>query len=154
LVTMNSIESVPAMFSASSGGGPSLQTFVSATLGSDANPCTRISPCLTFAAALAQPTAGGEIDVIDPGDFGPVTIAKAITIFGNAAGGASVAGTAPSPGTSGIVINAGSSDVINLAGLTFDGVNASGTSGVVFTSGARLTISKCVFQGFTTSGMT
>jgi hypothetical protein len=60
----------------------------------------------------------------------------------------------PSPGTSGIVISAGSSDVINLGGLIFDGVNASGTSGVVFTSGARLNISECVFQGFTTSGMT
>jgi hypothetical protein len=153
-VTMNSIESVTAMFSSSGGGGPSTQTFVSAALGSDSNPCTRVSPCLTFAAALAQTTAGGEIDVIDPGDFGPVTITKAITIFGNAVGGTSVAGTTPSPGTSGIVISAGSSDVINLGDLIFDGVNASGTSGVVFTSGARLRISKCVFQGFTTSGMT
>jgi hypothetical protein len=41
-----------------------------------------------------------------------------------------------------------------LGGLTFDGVNASGTSGVVFLSGARLNINQCVFQGFTTSGMT
>ena len=154
LVTMNSIESVTAMFSSPGGGGPSSQTFVSAALGSDSNPCTRQSPCLTFVAALAQTNAGGEIDVIDPGDFGPVTITKAITIFGNAVGGASVAGTMPSPGTSGIVISAGASDVINLGGLVFDGVNASGTSGVVFTSGARLRIQKCVFQGFTTSGIT
>jgi hypothetical protein len=154
LVTMNSLESVTAMFSASGGGGPSSQTFVSATLGSDANPCTRVSPCLTFVAALAQTTAGGEIDVLDPGDFGPVTITKAITIFGNAAGGASVAGTMPSPGTSGIIISAGSSDVINLGGLIFDGVDASGTYGVVFTGGARLHIENCAFLGFTTSGIT
>jgi hypothetical protein len=151
LVTMNSLESVTAMFSASGGGGPSTQTFVSATLGSDSNPCTRISPCLTFAAALAQTNAGGEIDVLDPGDFGPVTITKTVSISYDAD---SVAGTVPSSGTSGIVISAGSSDVINLRGLSFDGVNASGTSGVVFLSGARLNISKCVFQGFTTSGMT
>jgi hypothetical protein len=151
LVTMNSIESVTAMFSASGGGGPSSQTFVSGTLGNDSNPCTRISPCLTFAAALAQTTAGGEIDVLDPGDFGPVTITKAITIFGNAAGGA---GATPSSGTSGIVISAGASDVIHLGGLTFDGVNASGTSGVVFTSGARLYIENCAVLGFTNSGIT
>ena len=44
--------------------------------------------------------------------------------------------------------------MINLHGLVFDGVNASGTSGVVFTSGARLNINQCVFQGFTTSGVT
>jgi hypothetical protein len=151
LLTMNSIESATAMFSAAAGGGPSTQTFVSASLGSDANPCTRVSPCLTFAAALAQTTAGGEIDVLDPGDFGPVTITKAITIFGNAAGGA---GMMTSPGTSGIVISAGANDVIHLGGLTFDGVNASGTSGVVFLSGARLNIENCVFLGFTTSGIT
>src|SRR3984957_4220755 len=151
LVTMNSLESVTAMFSASSGGGPSLQTFVSATLGNDANPCTRISPCLTFAAALAQTTAGGEIAVLDPGDFGPVTITKAVSIYSDAV---SVAGTMPSPGTSGIVVSAGVGDMIYLRGLTFDGVNASGTTGVVFLSGARLEIENCVVQDFTTSGIT
>ena len=151
LVTMNSLESVTAMFSSSGGGGPSPQTFVSAALGSDSNPCTRVSPCLTFAAALAQTAAGGEIDVLDPGDFGPVTITKSVNIYGDAPG---VAGLIPSPGTSGIVISAGSSDVINLHGLVFDGANASGTSGVVFSSGARLNVNQCVFQGFTTSGMT
>jgi hypothetical protein len=150
LVTMNSLESVTAIFSASA-PSPSARTWVSATLGSDANPCTRVSPCLTFAAALAQTTAGGEIDVLDPGDFGPVTITKSVSIYGDAPG---VAGAIPSPGTSGIVISAGSSDAINLHGLVFDGVNASGTSGVVFTSGARLNVNQCVFQGFTTSGMT
>jgi len=149
LLTMNALESVTAMFSSSGGGGPSPQTFVSATLGSDSNPCTRISPCLTFAAALAQTNAGGEIDVLDPGDFGPATIAKAISIAND--GG--VGGTMTAPGTSGIVISAGSSDVINLRGLVFDGINASGTSGVVFSSGARLHIENCVFQGFTTSGV-
>jgi Right handed beta helix region len=151
LLTMNSIESVTAMFSAAAGGGPSTQTFVSASLGSDSNPCTHVSPCLTFAAALAQTAAGGEIDALDPGDFGPVTINKAITVFGNAAGGA---GMMTSPGTSGIVISAGANDVIHLDGLTFDGVNASGTSGVVFLSGARLSIENCVVLGFTTSGIT
>jgi hypothetical protein len=151
LVTMNSLENVTAMFSASGGGGPSLQTFVSATLGSDSNPCTRMSPCLTFAAALAQTIAGGEIDVLDPGDFGPVTISKAVSIYGNAD---SVAGAITASGTSGIVISAGANDLVYLQGLIFDGVNASGTSGIVFTSGAGLHIHNCVLQGFTTSGIT
>ena len=151
-VTMNSLESVTAMFSASGGGGgPASQTFVSATLGNDSNPCTRSSPCLTFAAALAQTTAGGEIAVLDPGDFGPVTITKAVTIYADAI---SVAGTMPAPGTSGIVVSAGAGDMVYLRGLTFDGVNASGTSGVVFSSGARLQIENCLVQDFTTSGIT
>jgi hypothetical protein len=150
LVTMNSLENVTAIFSASA-PSPSSRTWVSAALGNDANPCTRMSPCLTFAAALVQTTAGGEIDVLDPGDFGPVTITKAISIYGDAIG---VAGAITTPGTSGIVISAGANDWINLSGLTFDGVNASGTSGVVFLSGARLHIQNCVLQGFTTSGIT
>jgi hypothetical protein len=139
------------MFSASGGGGPSSQTFVSATLGGDSNPCTRMSPCMTFAAALAQTTAGGEIVVIDPGDFGPVTITKAVSISYDAD---SAAGAVPFSGTSGIVVSAGANDPINLRGLTFDGVNASGTSGVVFSSGARLHVENCIFLGFTTSGIT
>ena len=44
--------------------------------------------------------------------------------------------------------------MINLHGLVFDGANASGGSGVVFISGARLNVEQCVFQGFATSGMT
>jgi hypothetical protein len=151
LVTMNSLESVTAMFSASGGGGgPASQTFVSATLGNDANPCTRISPCMTFAAALAQTTAGGEIVVMDPGDFGPVTITEAVSITNDAG----VGGTMPSPGTSGIVVSAGAGDMVYLRGLTFDGLNASGTSGIVFSSGARLQIENCTVQDFTTSGIT
>ena len=150
-VFMSGAESVFAAFTTNGDPATNIRTWVSATSGSNSNPCTRVSPCLTFAAALAQTPAGGEIDVLDPGDFGPVTINKSVSIYGDAAG---VAGTVPSSGTSGIVISAGASDVINLHGLSFDGVNASGTSGVVFLSGARLNISQCVFQGFTTSGMT
>ena len=60
---------------------------------------------------------------------------------------------AVSPGTSGIVISAGSSDAINLRGLTFDGLGATGMSGVVFNSGARLHIQNCLFQGFATAGI-
>jgi hypothetical protein len=150
VVTMNAAANVSAAFSGN-GTPQATQTWVSAASGSDSNPCTRAAPCLTFAAALAQTAAGGEIDVLDPGDFGAVTITKAISIDGDAAG---AAGAATAPGTSGIVISAGSSDAINLGGLTFDGLGATGASGVVFNSGARLHIQNCVFEGFATSGIT
>lgn len=61
------------------------QTWVSGDFGDDANPCTIDAPCATFAAAYALTAAGGEIDVLDPNDFGTLTIAKAITIDGPAA---------------------------------------------------------------------
>jgi hypothetical protein len=148
LLTMNTLENVTAMFSSPGGGGPSARSFVSATLGNDSNPCTRAAPCLTFAAALNQTTAGGEIDVLDPGDFGPVTITEAISIEAAGDGGVMTA-----PGTSAITIRAGANDTVNLSGLIFDGANGAGTSGVVFSSGSRLIMRNCVVQGFTTSGI-
>jgi hypothetical protein len=150
VVTMNAAANVSAAFSGN-GTPQTTQTWVSAASGSDSNPCTRTAPCLTFAVALVQTAAGGEIDVLDAGDFGAATITKAISIDGDVAG---EAGAATASGTSGIVISAGSSDVINLRGLTFDGFGATGASGVMLNSGARLLIQNCVFQGFATSGIT
>src|SRR5688572_10088027 len=63
------------------------RTFVSG-VGSDANPCSRTAPCKTFAGAIAKTAAKGEINVLDPGGFGGVTITKSISIIsdGNIAG--------------------------------------------------------------------
>src|ERR1700709_509822 len=51
-------------------------------VGDDANPCSRTAPCKTFAGAISKTAEGGEIDVLDPGGFGTVTITKALTIDG------------------------------------------------------------------------
>src|SRR5882762_2594071 len=107
------------------------RTWVSGT-GSDANPCTRSSPCATFTGALAKTTAGGEINCVDAGDYGMVTIGKAITI--------DCAGTLGSilvpPGGDGITIEAGSSDVITLRNLSIDGAGGFITGGLVYHSAA------------------
>jgi hypothetical protein len=129
---------------------PASRTFVSGSIGSDSNSCTRAAPCLTFAVALRNTQAGGEIDVLDPGDFGPVTITGPMTIDG---GDDMVAGALVTPGTSGITVNAGANDVIILRGLTFNGYGETGASGVVFNSGSRLQIEHCAFQGFDTAGI-
>src|SRR2546427_6998773 len=55
------------------------RTWVSG-VGDDANPCSRTAPCKTFAGAISKTADGGEIDCIDPGGFGTVTITKSITI--------------------------------------------------------------------------
>ena len=55
------------------------RTWVSG-VGDDANPCSRTAPCKTFAGAISKTAAGGEINVLDPGGFGAVTITKSITI--------------------------------------------------------------------------
>ena len=53
------------------------RTWVSG-VGDDATPCSRTAPCKTFAGAISKTAAGGEINALDPGGFGAVTITKAI----------------------------------------------------------------------------
>src|ERR1044072_6683636 len=85
------------------------RTWVSG-VGNDANPCSRTAPCITFAGAISKTAPGGEIDCLDPGSFGSVTITQSITIdCGDIAGGPTV-GVA----STGVIVNAGASDRIVL----------------------------------------
>src|SRR5882757_10912879 len=68
------------------------RTWVSG-VGDDANPCSRTAPCKTFAGAISKTADGGEIDALDPGGFGAVTITKSITIDGCCMVGILAAGT-------------------------------------------------------------
>src|ERR1700751_1147615 len=77
------------------------RTWVSG-VGDDVNPCSRTAPCKTFAGAISKTAPAGEINVLDPGGFGAVTITKSITIRSDhiEAGGFG-------PGKDGIVVHAG-----------------------------------------------
>src|ERR1700749_864773 len=57
------------------------QTWISGK-GDDANPCSRSAPCKPYAGAIAKPAARGEIDALEPGGFGAVTVTKSIVIDG------------------------------------------------------------------------
>jgi hypothetical protein len=146
MVTMNMFKSVSAAF-ASSGDSSGGRTWVSATSGSDSNPCTRAAPCLTFAGAVAQTAAGGVISCLDPGNFGAATITKALTINCEETLGSGLAS-----GTDGIVVQAGAGDVVTLKGLEFEGVN-SGLNAVRFLSGKELHVHKFQIRNFTNSGI-
>src|SRR4051812_49447321 len=91
------------------------RTWVSG-VGDDLNPCSRTAPCKTFAGAISKTIAGGEINCLDPGGFGAVTITKSMTISCEGV----TAGIASS-NTTGIVINALSTDFVFLKGLDIDG---------------------------------
>src|SRR3954451_4960061 len=92
--------------------GQATRTWVSG-VGDDANPCSRTAPCKTFAGAISKTAAGGEINTLDPGGFGGVTINKSLTIKG---GGGDIAGVLVS-GTNGIVINAAATDKVSIKNL-------------------------------------
>src|SRR6202158_95869 len=100
---------------ADSANAQATRTWVSG-VGDDANPCSRTAPCKTFAGAISKTAAAGEINVLDPGGFGAVTITKSITIRSDHI----EAGVLVS-GTNGITVNAGSSDSIVLDGLDIEG---------------------------------
>ncbi len=123
------------------------RTWVSG-VGDDANPCSRTAPCKTFAGAISKTAAGGEIDALDPGGFGAVTITKAITIDG---GGGFEAGVLVS-GTNGIVVQAGASDVVLIRNLTFEGLNT-GLNGIRFLAGKALHVDRCFIHEFTQAGV-
>lgn len=106
-----------------------------APAGDDANPCSRTAPCATFAGAISKTREGGEIDAINPGSYGAVTINKAITIDGGT--GAGWAGILATEDGNAISVNvtAGTnadSAVVILRNLTLNGAKQGpGTGGAV-----------------------
>jgi hypothetical protein len=122
------------------------RTWVSG-VGDDANPCSRTAPCKTFAGAISKTAAGGEINVLDPGGFGGVTITKSITISSeNFEAGVLVAGT------NAIIINAGANDFVVLRGLDIEGLGT-GLDGIRFLAGKSLSVENCTINRFSGHGI-
>src|SRR5438552_10263969 len=122
------------------------RTWVSG-VGDDANPCSRTAPCKTFPGAISKTAAGGEINCLDPGGFGGVTITKAITIACEGV----TAGVLVS-GTNAIIVNAGPSDQVTLRGLDINGAGT-GLNGIRFLAGKALIVDNCQIYEFTTKGI-
>lgn len=100
------------------------RTFV-ASYGLTANTvlnCSLANPCRAFNEAISVTNLGGEVVILDTAGYGPMTITQSIKIIGPSGvyGGISVQGAGAA--TTGIVINAGSNDVITLRGLDIAGV--------------------------------
>jgi hypothetical protein len=121
------------------------RTFVSG-LGSDANPCTRISPCRSFQRAHDVVVPGGEVIALDSAGYGPITITKSVSIIGD--GG--YAGINTSSGN-GVTINTPGITVI-LHSLTIEGLG-SGTDGIHAGGFTALHIDNCIVNRFTNHGI-
>lgn len=126
------------------GNAQATRTWVSG-VGDDANPCSRTAPCKTFAGAISKTASSGEINCLDPGGFGGVTITKSITIDCDGTFGSILVS-----GTNAIVVAAGSTDEVALRGLFIDGVGT-GLNGVRFTSGRSLSLERVTIFGFATN---
>src|SRR5687768_5071854 len=133
------------------------QTFVSAK-GDDANPCAHAAPCRTFAGALAKTDVGGEIAVLDSGEYGTVQINSSvkITAVGLYAG-------VTAYDTDAVTVKPGTGAVVALRGLTLTGQG--GAHGIYYDGpgaarvgdpnepSATLHVENCTISGFSTNGI-
>jgi hypothetical protein len=124
------------------------QTFVSAT-GNNNNSCERTSPCRTFSGALQKTEDGGEIIVLDAGEYGPVAINKSVRITATGI----YAGIIATGGAGNIAVTISGSPylAVVLKGLTITGKGAA--TGVSFSEGNTLHIEGCTISGFTAKGI-
>lgn len=127
------------------------RTWVSG-VGDDVNPCNRTAPCKTFAGAISKTAASGEINCLDPGGFGSVTLTKSITIDCTATLG-SILGVQ----TNGIIINiaADGADVpgiVRIRGLAINGAG-NGINGIRVMAANKVFIENTVIDGFTQNGV-
>jgi hypothetical protein len=119
------------------------RTWVSG-VGDDVNPCSRTAPCKTFAGAISKTAAGGEINCLDPGGFGAVTVTKSITIDCTGTFGSVLASS-----STGVILNGASIDVV-LRGLSINGGTPAlpGVNGIRFLQGASLIVEDCIITNF------
>ena len=122
------------------------RTWVSG-VGDDANPCSRTAPCKTFAGAISKTAACGEIDALDPAGFGAVTITKSITIDGTGTFASILASL-----TTGIIINAASTDVVTIRGISINGF-CNGIRGMNILQAKTVNVEDCVIFRFNGDGI-
>jgi hypothetical protein len=123
------------------------QTFVAST-GNDANTCTKLSPCKTFAGAQPKTAAGGEIDALDQGGFGSVTITKSLTIDG----GVGLFAGIHAPSVTAVTVSAATTDVVVIRNLRLDG-QGTGIDGIKVTSAQEVHVEFCQILAFTANAI-
>jgi parallel beta helix pectate lyase-like protein len=130
------------------------RTWVSG-VGDDANPCSRTAPCKTFAGAISKTAECGEIDVLDPGGFGAVTITKCMTIDGTYGAGF---GSILVAGTSGVIVNVTTNPAtakVTLRKLSINGgcLPTSSVHGINYLAGNSLHVQQCDIFNFGSNGI-
>jgi len=128
------------------------RTWVSG-VGADENPCSRTAPCKTFAGAISKTAAGGEIDALDPGGYGGVTITKPITISGVGTNASILAS-----GTNAIIINITApgavADVVTLRNLQLNGAGSvPSINGISVFNATSVVLDNVNVFGFGTNGV-
>ena len=107
-----------------------------------------LTPCRHLATAYAATAANGEIYVLDPANYGSLTITGPVSIEGH--GWASIA---PVSGQAAITISANTGDKINIIGVVLDGTAIANTTGINFVANGNLTVRDSVIRNFSGDGI-
>jgi hypothetical protein len=135
------LAAIVAVASATPASAQATRTWVSG-VGDDVNPCSRTAPCKTFAGAISKTATGGEINCLDPGGFGQVTITKSITIDCRGTHGSILAAN-----VNGVIVN-GTGISVTLRNLTINGANTTTGNGVRILAAAEVNIENLVIENF------
>jgi hypothetical protein len=108
--------------------------------------CELADPCRTFQKAHDMVDPRGEVVALDGADFGPLSVAKSVSIIGSPGAVASIVVTAKE----GVLIERPGVDVV-LRNLHIAG--AGGVTGVDLRVGASLTMEDCVVSGLAADGI-
>lgn len=114
--------------------------------GNDANPCTVSAPCRLLPAALNAVADGGEVWILESGNYntGPVSVTKSATILavpGVLGSVVALGGNALVIGTAGVKVTLRNLDVRPFPGNT-------AMTGISMTAGSALTLEGCNVSGF------
>jgi hypothetical protein len=121
------------------------RTWVSG-VGDDVNPCSRTAPCKTFAGAISKTATNGEINCLDPGGYGAVTITKSITIDCEDTQGSILASL-----VNGVIINSTTAHV-KLRGISINGAG-NGINCIRVLAAASLVLDEIVCANFAQHGV-
>lgn len=126
------------------------RTWVSG-VGDDVNPCSRTAPCKTFAGAISKTATNGEINCLDPGGYGAVTVTKSITIDCE-----DTQGSILSAGTNGVTVNITSATdtkkAFKIRGISINGAGT-GINGIRVLAANSVTVEDGVIDGVTQHGI-
>lgn len=127
-----------------------LRTWVS-TSGQDVPNCGPLdgTPCRTLQFAYYWTVESGEIGILDPGEYGPLTITKPISIVGNG----SLDTLLQFPSGDAITIGSPNPSIYGSAPVTFRGVTidgmGTGSNGIRILSGVEgVVIDNCIIRNF------
>ena len=142
-----------AFSAASPAHAQNVRTWVSGTGDDFSAACARNAPCKTFAGAIGKTNSGGEINCVDSGSFGQVTINKSITIDCSGTN-ASILSTSGNGITINTDVQAGM--IVRLRNININGTLTGGRG--IWITGANgtdnaISIEECVVDGFVTFGI-